>query len=146
MKKAFTMIELIFVIVVLGILASVAVPKLMATRTDAKYTAELANLRRAISEAKAASLTFKDWSIGRGYLGTYFDEHNDTACFGVGINTARTLWTTTHNFLSSFSANCTLTEAELDELNQLALKQGLIRDIMGWNSIHLHLKEAKVKY
>ena len=36
MKKGFTMIELIFVIVILGILASVAIPKLNATRDDAE--------------------------------------------------------------------------------------------------------------
>lgn len=35
MKKAFTMIELIFVIVIIGILASVAIPKLAASRVDA---------------------------------------------------------------------------------------------------------------
>jgi len=35
MKKAFTMVELIFVIVIIGILASVAVPRLSATRDDA---------------------------------------------------------------------------------------------------------------
>jgi general secretion pathway protein G len=35
MKKAFTMIELIFVIVILGILAAVIIPKLSATRDDA---------------------------------------------------------------------------------------------------------------
>ena len=39
MKKAFTMIELIFVIVVIGILASIAVLKLVATRDDAKISA-----------------------------------------------------------------------------------------------------------
>ena len=41
-KRAFTMIELVFVIVILGILAAVAIPKLAATRDDA-YTAKLAS-------------------------------------------------------------------------------------------------------
>ena len=36
MKKAFTMIELIFVIVIIGILASLAIPKLAANRVDAE--------------------------------------------------------------------------------------------------------------
>jgi len=34
-QNAFTMVELVFVIVVIGILASIAVPKLAATRDDA---------------------------------------------------------------------------------------------------------------
>lgn len=41
MKKAFTMIELIFVIVILGILAAVAIPKLNATRDDAELSKAL---------------------------------------------------------------------------------------------------------
>jgi general secretion pathway protein G len=45
MKKSFTMIELIFVIVILGILAAVAIPKLAATRDDAE-TAKLATQAR----------------------------------------------------------------------------------------------------
>lgn len=36
MKQAFTMIELIFVIVILGVLAAVAIPKFNATRNNAK--------------------------------------------------------------------------------------------------------------
>ena len=53
MKKGFTMIELIFVIVILGILASVAIPRLAATREDAEVAATVANLRTLISDAAA---------------------------------------------------------------------------------------------
>lgn len=35
-RKAFTMIELIFVIVILGVLAAIAIPKINATRDDAE--------------------------------------------------------------------------------------------------------------
>ena len=50
MKKGFTMIELIFVIVILGILASVAIPRLSATRTDAEVAATVANLRTLLND------------------------------------------------------------------------------------------------
>ena len=53
MKKGFTMIELIFVIVILGILASVAIPRLAATKADAEISAAVANLRTLISDANA---------------------------------------------------------------------------------------------
>lgn len=44
MKRAFTAVELVFVIVILGILAVIIVPKLAATKTDAqisKFTMDL---------------------------------------------------------------------------------------------------------
>ena len=52
MQKAFTMIELVFAIVVIGILAVVAVPKLapiIGDAQDAKAKATLASVRSALS-------------------------------------------------------------------------------------------------
>ena len=51
-RKAFTMIELVFVIVVLGILASVAVSKMAVTRDDAMFVkgkSQVAAIRNAIT-------------------------------------------------------------------------------------------------
>ena len=63
MKKGFTMIELIFVIVILGILASVAIPRLSGTREDAEISTAIGNLRTLLSDAAsyyAVKGNFKD--------------------------------------------------------------------------------------
>ena len=59
MKNAFTMIELVFVIVILGILAAVAIPKFAATRTDAQISkgrADISAIRSAIVTERQSRL------------------------------------------------------------------------------------------
>ena len=62
-RNAFTMIELIFVIVVLGILAAVAIPKFSATRDDAliaKGRADIAAIRSGIISERQTRLVKGD--------------------------------------------------------------------------------------
>ena len=66
MKKAFTMIELVFVIVILGILSAVAFPKLSGVLKDANYASALAtvsSLRTAIVNERQSNLIKGDASF-----------------------------------------------------------------------------------
>lgn len=59
-NKAFTMIELIFIIVLLGILTAVALPKLSATRADAIATTKAQTIVTATSDIVAYSVSQGD--------------------------------------------------------------------------------------
>ena len=83
-RKAFTMVELIFVIVIIGILAAVAIPKLGST-ADLAYMAKgqstLATVRSAISTERQKMILrseFTDVSIynASGRVFTRFTDDN----------------------------------------------------------------------
>ena len=61
-RNAFTMVELIFVIVVIGILSAIAIPKLAATRDDAVITKAIAT----IGSVRSAIATERQKRILRG--------------------------------------------------------------------------------
>ena len=64
MRKAFTMVELVFVIVIIGILSAIAIPKFAATRDDAEVSkgrAEVAAMRSAIATERQKRILSGDF-------------------------------------------------------------------------------------
>lgn len=71
MRNAFSMLELVFVIVILGILAAIAIPKFSFTRGEAQSVSIQADITQAISAIQreaftnnpSASLINGDWIL-----------------------------------------------------------------------------------
>jgi general secretion pathway protein G len=65
MRRGFSMVELVFVIVIIGILAGVAIPKFAATRDDAVITqgrSDVAAIRTAISTERQKRILRGDYN------------------------------------------------------------------------------------
>ena len=90
-KNAFSMIEMVFVIVILGILAAIAVPKMAATRTDAdisKGRADIASIRSSILTERQSRIIKGCTNFIPNGTGTYtcngttYDQMDNGGLFG----------------------------------------------------------------
>ena len=84
MKKAFTIIELIFVIVILGILSAVALPKFATT----KNLADVSKARSDVAAIRSSILTERQSQLIKGnIIDPYIPKlsENSTLFTGVGV-------------------------------------------------------------
>lgn len=97
-KKAFTMLELVFILVILGILAAVAIPKISASRDDAKLVALKSDINTLKSSFpayflsqgqgtfnSAISLSASNWNLGDFAISTTLESSNGSACVSAKL-------------------------------------------------------------
>ena len=91
MKKGFTMIELVFVIVIIGVLAAIAIPKLTDTKDAADGAKIASNLATCINEAGSEFMVKDEFTVVDS---TTYSKSCESAseCYGmVGTDTTGVL-------------------------------------------------------
>jgi general secretion pathway protein G len=85
-RKAFTMIELVFVIVVIGILSAIAIPKFVVTRDDAIIT----KARTTVASVRSALATERQKRILRGDFNTTLGSASSSQVFIMKMGNTET--------------------------------------------------------
>lgn len=100
-RKGFTLIELLIVVVIIGILAAIAIPKFADTKRKAYVTAMKSDLKNMVTAAEA------HFSDGNTYVGFTAPTGSSGVVLTLGTLTA-TGWTATATHANASGASCSI--------------------------------------
>ncbi|WP_172230430.1 type II secretion system protein [Campylobacter canadensis] len=140
MKKGFTMIELIFVIVILGILAAVAIPKINATRDDAEKVKSAQNIVTLIGDLGSYYTAQGEFATKTGGTDIDFAKMTNVAFSSTAKDTAKLKIGKDDNCLTikvdSASGKVTFTgKASASKACTETLKLSTVKAALGGNDI-----------
>ena len=104
-KKGFTLIELLIVVVIIGILAAIAIPKFSATREKAYFAAMKSDLKNLASQQEIYYSDYYTYTSNTTNLG-FVDSEGVTVTIG-GISTSGWNAAATHTALGT-SLGCAI--------------------------------------
>ncbi len=98
-NKGFTLIELLIVVVIIGILAAIAIPKFSATREKAYFAAMKSDLKNLASQQEIYYSDEYSYSTSEANLG-FVESDGVNVAVGVGTTTGWSA-TATHDALTT---------------------------------------------
>jgi type IV pilus assembly protein PilA len=103
-RKGFTLIELLIVVVIIGILAAIAIPKFANTKGKAYVTAMKSDLRNLVSAQEAYFSDSSKYTTELGTTGLNFK--NSTGTYAPRIAVGAGYWTATQSHTQLVGATC----------------------------------------
>ena len=105
-RKGFTLIELLIVVVIIGILAAIAIPKFANTKEKAYVASMKSDLRNLITAQEAYFSDYNStYAASTGAMGTTFQASSGVTVTLGGVSNTGWAATATHN---STAKTCTI--------------------------------------